>query len=100
MKKEHGIRELLKNRILRLQLFVLSFGWFTVTYVGSGILLSLGYLQGSIYINGYISGGAILAAQCLSGVLAEGMGRKGSLIFCLLLAGFACILYTPLRSLG
>ena len=79
---------------------MLAITWFSVSYVSYGIILSLGDLHGSIYINGYISGAAIVAAQSLSGIMAEGLGRKTSLIFCFLVAGVACLLYTPLQSSG
>ena len=71
-----------------------------MTYVSYGILLSIGELNGSIYTNGYITGAAILIAQSLTGVMAEGLGRKTSLVLCFLVSGVACILYTPLQSTG
>ena len=41
-----------------------------------------------------------MTAQILTGIMAEGLGRKTSLILCFFIAGTACILYTPLQSLS
>lgn len=74
--------------------------WFAVSIIGYGILFSLGSLQGSIYINGYINAGANLGSYFVSGPMANWIGRKESMILFFFIAGVACVLYNPLSSLG
>ena len=99
-KKTGSLRDLIRNPSLRLPLIVIPVIWFTVDIVYYGINFSLGNLQGSIYVNGYLSGGAEVISYCIAGVMANTLGRKYSIVFCFLLGGVACLLYKPATSLG
>ena len=68
--------------------------------ISYGILFSLGNLNGSIYINGCMAGIADILGAIFSGVLANTLGRKTTLIACFLVGGVACLIYEPLKSLG
>lgn len=57
-KQDHGLKKLIQNKALRKPLIIIPFIWFTVDIVYYGINFSLGKLKGSIYVNGYLSGGA------------------------------------------
>lgn len=58
-----------------------------------GINFGLGQLKGSIYMNGILSGAAELISYIFSGLMANYLGRKKSVIICFFLSGFACIFY-------
>lgn len=74
--------------------------WFAVSFITFGINLSLGKLEGSIYTNGYFSGGSKVASFFVIGPLTNRIGRKVAMISSFFLMGTACLLYEPLKSLG
>ena len=84
---------------MRVSLFVVPFTWLAVLFITYGINYSIGNLPGSIYINGYTSGPAHTIPYFVTGPMANGLGRKKSMIIGFLIAGLACILFEPLSSL-
>ena len=91
---------MLKNKALRKPLIVIPFIWFTVNIVYYGINFSLGKLNGSMYVNGYINGGAEVFGCAIAGVLSNTLGRKKSIILSFLVGGIACLIYEPAISWG
>ena len=71
-----GLRELFRDASFRLPLVIICVIWFSVNLVYYGISFSLGSLQGSIYINGYLSGGAEVISCIVSGYLADFFGAR------------------------
>ena len=99
-RSENEIRQLFQIKSLRVSLLVVPFIWFTVSFISYGVFFALGSLVGSIYTNGYLSGGVSLVSYVISGPMANLLGRKKTLIICFLVAGVSCLLYNPLKPFG
>lgn len=99
-KDSREIKELLRVKSLRVPLIVIPFAWFVVSLVGYGLTFSVGDLAGSIYVNGYINAGANVISYVLVEPMANGLGRKKSLILSMMISGVGILASFPFTSYG
>ena len=62
--------------------------------------MSLGKLKGSIYVNGYLSGAAEIISSAITGVMANKLGRRCSIVLSFTVAGVAFVAYYPVSAVG
>ena len=84
---------------LRVSLVVVPFAWISINFISYGISFSIGNLPGSIYTNGYSFLPALVLVILLVRPMANGLGRRKSMILGFFIAGLACLLFEPLNSL-
>lgn len=85
----------LKQWVVRINLFVMSYMWACCSFTYYMIALQLKYLPGSIYTNAMASGSSELLAYFLGGILYKKLGIKLSftLLLGLSVVGGLCILF-------
>ena len=95
-----SMRELLELKALRPSLMVLPLVWFTVSLINYGTSLSLGSMEGSIYVNGYFLGAAKAVANLVVVPFPDWLGRRKSIALFSLVTALSCLIYEPIKSAG
>lgn len=107
LNKEGGILDLVRTRRQLLKTLILWFAWFANSMVYYGVLLSVGVLGGSLYLNFFLTSVidipsnffAIWFMSWEKPVLCKKFyGRKRALILCMALAAVFCLIVSLLHD--
>eukprot|EP01025_Chloroclados_australasicus_P039558 TRINITY_DN4101_c0_g1_i10.p1 TRINITY_DN4101_c0_g1~~TRINITY_DN4101_c0_g1_i10.p1 ORF type:complete len:522 (-),score=40.31 TRINITY_DN4101_c0_g1_i10:308-1873(-) len=87
---DHGLRDILKHKILRRRLLILVYIWCVVSVCYYGISLGLGALSGSLYLNVFLTSTIEFPAYFMACILIDRIGRRSTFSWCLIEGGAAC----------
>ncbi|NWH72478.1 S22FL protein, partial [Piaya cayana] len=88
-----SILNLVKHPVLRWRTVVLMYIWYACSFVYYGLTLNAGELRGNLYLNVALSGLVEVPAfpLCMFFIEKPWSGRRKTMTFFLIFAGFACI---------
>lgn len=104
--KEGGILDLVRTRKQLVKTLILWFAWFTNSMVYYGVLLSVGVLGGSLYLNFFLTSLIDIPSNFFviwfmgwgRRILCNNFyGRKRALILCMALAAVFCVIVTVIN---
>lgn len=104
-REERGIIDLVRSRKQLIKTSILWFTWFTNSMVYYGVLLSVGVLGGSLYLNFFLTSLIDIPSNFFviwfmnwkrEIVFNNFYGRKRALISCLALAAIFCVIYSAI----
>ncbi|OXB64929.1 hypothetical protein ASZ78_013832 [Callipepla squamata] len=88
-----GILHLIKHPVLRWRTVILMYIWYVCSFVYYGLTLNAGELGGNIYLNVALYGLVEVPAfpLCMFFIEKSWSGRRKTMMWFLILAGFACV---------
>jgi len=104
-REDRGIIDLVRSRKQLIKTSILWFTWFTNSMVYYGVLLSVGVLGGSLYLNFFLTSLIDIPSNFFviwfmnwkrKIVFNNFYGRKRALISCLALAAIFCVIYSAI----